>query len=86
MFIENIDTVYSNIFTKKHRFPLEVGMGLIEKYEKRKLRYEKQLSQMSDDSELSEYGFWDKGYLCGKIAICDDIIDDVNNILIGKEN
>lgn len=51
-------------------------MGLIEKYEKRKLRYEKQLSQMSDDSELSEYGFWDKGYLRGKIAICDDIIDD----------
>jgi hypothetical protein len=57
-------------------------MGLIEKYEKRKLRYEKQLSQMSDDSSLSEYGFWDKGYLCGKIAICDDIIDDLNNILI----
>ena len=41
---------------------------------------------MSDDSELSEYGFWDKGYLRGKIAICDDIIDDLNNILIGKEN
>lgn len=61
-------------------------MGLIEKYEKRKLRYEKQLSQMSDDSELSEYGFWDKGYLRGKIVICDDIIDDLNNILIGKEN
>ena len=57
-------------------------MGLIEKYEKRKLRYEKQLSQMSDDCELSEYGFWDKGYLRGKIAICDDIIDDLNNILI----
>ena len=59
-------------------------MGLIEKYEKRKLRYEKQLSQMSDDSELSEYGFWDKGYLRGKIAICDDIIDDLNKILIGE--
>ena len=56
-------------------------MGLIEKYEKRKLRYEKQLSQMSDDSELSEYGFWDKGYLRGKIAICDDIIDDLNCLL-----
>ena len=37
---------------------------------------------MSDDSELSEYGFWDKGYLRGEIAICDDIIDDLNNILI----
>lgn len=61
-------------------------MGLIEKYEKRKLRYEKQLSQMSDDSELSEYGFWYKGYLRGKIEICDDIIDDFNNIFIGKEN
>lgn len=37
---------------------------------------------MSDDSELSEYGFWDKWYLRGKITICDDIIDDLNNILI----
>ena len=82
--MQKVDTIYSNIFTKKHRFLLEVGMGLIEKYEKRKLRYEKQLSQMSDDSELSEYGFWDKGYLCGKIAICDDIIDDLNKILIGE--
>lgn len=35
VFIENIDTIYSNIFTEKHRFPLEVGMGLIEKYEKK---------------------------------------------------
>lgn len=68
----------------KHRFLLEVGMGLIEKYEKRKLRYEKQLSQMSDDNELSEYGFWDKGYLRGKIAIRDDIIDDLNKVLIGE--
>lgn len=84
MLIENIDTIYSDIFTKKHRFPLEVGMGLIEKYEKRKLRYEKQLSQMSDDSELSEYGFCDKGYLRGKIAICDEIIDDLNKILVGE--
>ena len=73
---------------KNHRFPLGGWnglMGLIEKYEKRKLKYEKQLSQMSDDSELSEYGFWDKGYLRGKIAICDDIIDDLNNTLSGKE-
>ena len=26
VFIENIDTIYSNIFTEKHRFPLEVGI------------------------------------------------------------
>ena len=83
---EYVDKAISKIGMRNLLFPLEVGMGLIEKYEKRKLRYEKQLSQMSDDSELSEYGFWDKGYLRGKIVICDDIIDDLNNILIGKEN
>ena len=59
-------------------------MELIDKYEKTKLRCEKQLSQMSDDSELSEYGFWDKGYLRGKITICDEIIDDLNKILVGE--
>ena len=35
VFIENIDTIYSNIFTEKHRFPLEnkiIGGAAYEEY------------------------------------------------------
>lgn len=53
---------------------------LLQKYKRRKLKYEKQLVEMTDDQNLSSHGFWDKGYLQGKIAICDELIDILKNI------
>lgn len=42
-------------------------MNLIKKYEKKKLRYETQLSQMSDDSNYQNTEFGIKGICMGKL-------------------
>lgn len=61
---------------------------LLEKYKKRKLKYEKYLLEMPNDKNLSNNGFWDKGYLQGKIAMCDEFIDELQVVLeeISKES
>ncbi len=72
MFIENIDTVYSNIFTKKHRFPWvrkEVKMAKLKKIAEIKAYYGCEAKDVVETLE-------NKGFL----VVDDDENDTVNKI------
>jgi hypothetical protein len=50
---------------------------LISKYNRRLQRLNKQMEPYEDTESLSGHGMWSKGYLQGKIAEIEDIIDEL---------
>jgi hypothetical protein len=53
---------------------------LITKYNRRLQRLNEQMEPYKDTVSLSGHGMWSKGYLQGKIAEIEDIIDELNDL------